>query len=209
MSALEQLPFVSRNRRRIDRVRVEGSIPVVFGRGKGELVDVSPSGARIRHVAPVRRGAAVRVSFTWQHARFSATTEVLSSRVISLGVGPSYESRVRFILVDEDSERVLATFVEQITGRATRRQVANLRGWSDEAQPDPTAVPPTSFIRCRLIGNRWEIKHTGSSEQPEDGFVLRSDSADADIQTLCDNYSRGDAEDRQLIHLLAAAAIEG
>lgn len=208
MSALEQLPYVSRNRRKNDRVRVEGSIPVIFGRGKGELIDISPSGARIRHFAPVRRGAAVRVSFTWRHTRFSATTEVLSSRVVSLGIGPSYESRVRFILLDDESERALATIVEQIAGGATRRLVANMRGWNDEAQSDPTPVPPTSFIRCRLIGNRWEIKHTSCSEQPEDGFVLRSDSPDADIQTLCDNYSRGNAEDRRLILAMAAAAIE-
>ena len=185
-----------------------GSVAVIFGRGEGRLIDLSQRGARIRHSAPVRRGAAVRVSFEWQHARFSATTEVLSSRVISVGAGPSYESRIRFTFVDDESERVLAIALEEIAGRTTRRWVANLHGWSDESHPEPAPVPVNSFIRCRLQGNRWEIKRTSDPVQPEDGFAIPLDSPDASIEMLCDNYSRGDADERLLIRLLAAAAIE-
>jgi len=208
VSALEQLPCKQSNRRTTERLRLAGSIAVVFGRGDGVLIDLSQHGARIRHVAPVRRGAAVRVSFEWEGARFSATAEVLASRVIRLGVGPLYESRVRFAFVDEESERILATALDVIAGRTARRWVANLRGWSDEGQCDPAPFPTNSFIRCRLHGNRWEIKRTSDPGQPDDGFAIPSESADAGIQTLCDNYSRGSAEDRQLIRLLAAASID-
>ena len=210
MSAIEQFPHHNRNRRAAERVRVAGTIAVVFGRGEGLLIDLSLCGAKIRHFSPVRRGAPVRVSFEWQQARFSATTEVLSSRVIHLGLGPSYESRVRFTFVDEDSQRVLAAVVDQIAGRTARRWVANLRGWSDEAQSDsdPTPFPTNSFIRCRLQGIRWEIKRTRDIKQPADGFVLPAESVDSDIQMLCDNYSRGDEEERQLIRVMANAAIE-
>jgi hypothetical protein len=203
---LEQFPFS--NRRTTERLRVAGSIAVVFGRGEGMLVDLSPHGARIRHFAPVRRGSAVRVSFEWEEARFSATAEVLASRMIRLGLGPSYESRVRFTLVDESSESVLAGVLDAIAGRTARRWVANLRGWSDELQPDPTPLVHNSFIRCRLHGNRWEIKRTSDRRQPEDGFLLPSESSDADIETLCDNYSRADDEERQFIRLMATAAVE-
>lgn len=208
VSALEQLPHASRNRRSAERVRVAGAITVIFGRGEGRLVDLSQRGARIRHSALVQRGVAARISFEWQNTRFSATAEVLSSRVISVDSGPSYESRVRFTFVDHESERVLAAALEGIAGRTTRRWVANLRGWSDESQPDPAHFPGNAFIRCRLQGNRWEIKRTSDPVQPEDGFAIPSESADGGIETLCDNYSRGGAEERRLIRLLAAAAIE-
>lgn len=206
VSALEQSPFS--NRRMTERLRVAGAITVVFGRGEGVLVDLSPHGARIRHFAPVRRGAAVRVTFEWEGARFSATAEVLASRVIRLGLGPSYESRVRFTLVDEQSEGVLADVLDRIAGRTARRWVANLRGWSDEVQSEASPLSHHSFIRCRLFGIRWEIKRTTDTVQPEDGFLLPSESSDADIESLCDNYSRGDDEQRKFIRVLAAAAIE-
>ena len=208
MSALELEQFPFSNRRTTERLRVAGSIAVVFGRGEGMLVDLSPHGARIRHFAPVRRGAAVRVSFEWEGARFSATAEVLASRMIRLGLGPSYESRVRFIVVDESSEQVLAAVLDTIAGRNTRRWVANLRGWSDELQPDATPLVHNSFIRCRLHGNRWEIKRTSDRVQPEDGFLLPSESSDADIETLCDNYSRGNDDERRFIRVMAAVAVE-
>jgi hypothetical protein len=208
VSALEQLAYTSRNRRSAERLLVAGSVVVIFGRGEGRLVDLSQRGARIRHSAPVRRGAAVRVSFEWQHARFSATAEVLSSRMVSIDAGLSYESRVRFTFVDDESERVLAIALEGIAGRATRRWVANLHGWSDESHPEPTPFPTNSYIRCRLLGNRWEIKRTTDPIQPVDGFAVPSDSPDTGIETLCDNYSRGNADERLLIRLLAAAAIE-
>jgi hypothetical protein len=209
VSALEQVPYERSNRRKIERVNIAGSIGVVFGRGEGVLIDLSQRGARIRHFAPVRRGATVRISFEWERTRFSATAEVLASRVISLGLGPSYESRVRFTYVDDESERLLAAAIEQIVGRNTRRWVANLRGWSDETQPaEVTPFHTSSFIRCRLIGNRWEIKRTNDQQQPRDGFVLPPESGDSDIESLCDNYSRGGDEERQLIRLLAAAAVD-
>ena len=208
MSALELEQFPFSNRRTTERLRVAGSIAVVFGRGEGMLVDLSPHGARIRHFAPVRRGAAVRVSFEWEEARFSATAEVLASRMIRLGLGPSYESRVRFTVVDESSEQVLAAVLDTIAGRNTRRWVANLRGWSDELQPDATPLVHNSFIRCRLHGNRWEIKRTSDRVQPEDGFLLPSESSDADIETLCDNYSRGNDDERRFIRVMAAVAVE-
>jgi hypothetical protein len=206
VSALEQLPY--ENRRASERLRVAGAIAVFFGRGEGMLVDLSPHGARIRHFAPVRRGASVRVSFEWEGARFSATAEVLASRVIRLGLGPSYESRVRFTTVDEQSESVLSAVLDGIAGRTTRRWVANLRGWSDEVQPEAPPIAGNSFIRCRLYGIRWEIKRTSDSGQPDDGFVLPSESSDADIETLCDSYSRGNDDGRQLIRAMANAAVE-
>lgn len=207
MSALEQLSLESHNRRAHERLRVSDHVSVVFGRGDGLLVDLSLRGARIRHYAPVRRGASVRVSFEWERCRFSAAAEVLASRMISLGVGPSYESRVRFTSVDAESETVLAAALEGIHGRDVRRWVANLRGWSDES---PVAKPQVTgaFIRCRLHGIWWERKCTKETTQPENGFLLPADSSEADIITLCDSYAAAGEDERHMIRLMAGAAVE-
>ena len=206
MSALEQLPLENQDRRKTERLKIDGLIAVIFGRGEGILVDLSRDGARIRHQAPVRRGTAVRLSFLWNGARLSANAEVLASRMIAIGGGPSYESRVRFLSVDADSQRVLAVALEELAQRSMRRWVANLRGWSDEQQAAPRATG--SFIRCRLHGAWWEQKRTTDTVQPENGFLVPSDTSAAEIATLCDTYSRAADEERQVIRLMAAAAVE-
>lgn len=207
MSAIQQLSVDTRDRRRAERLLVAGTVNVIFGRGAGVLVDLSQRGARIRHSAPVRRGASVRISFESAHARFAANAEVLAARVVSLGTGPSYESRVRFTSLDAASQRVLATAIEELTGRDLRRWVANLKGWSDEPQ-SPVAKPSGSFIRCRFRGDWWDWKCTNDTTQPADGFLLPSGSTDAEIVTLCDTYSRGDEEQRQTIRLMATASVD-
>jgi hypothetical protein len=88
---------------------VNTPIDVFFGRGVGVLVDLSRTGAHIRHSSAVQRGASARISFEWERRRFSATATVLTARVISLGAELSYESRVHFSVVDDRSQRVLAT----------------------------------------------------------------------------------------------------
>jgi hypothetical protein len=209
MSVIEQLSLDMQNRRTAERLRVAGTVPVIFGRNEGVIVDLSERGARIRHAGAVRRGSSVRVSFSWERDRFSAAAEVLASRVISLGAGPSFETRVRFTSFDGASESVLARTMKGIAGRDVRRWVANLRGWSPE---DSSFAHPLvqfgSFLRCRLRGSWWERKVTNDATQPEDGFLLPFGSTEEEILTLCDTYERGDDEERQFLRLTAAAAIE-
>lgn len=207
MSALEQ---GSLDRRGAPRLRVAGSIPAMIGRGDGALVDLSESGAKVRHSAMVRRGSVVRLSFRWQGARFSSSAEVLSSRVVSLGRGDTatmYESRLRFTNLSEGADRVLAGMLDALSGRDMRRWVANMRGWEDEIAPPPV-TPATSYLRCRLFGIRWEVKCTNEWTQPEDGFVVPATIDDNDIVRLCADYSRADADGRRVMRFMAAAAVE-
>lgn len=208
MSAIQQMPDDARERRGAERLAVAEPVPVIFGRGQGMLVDLSQTGARIRHSSPVQRGAAARFTFEWEKRRFSATATVLASRVISLGAGLSYESRVRFSALEAESESVLAQALDSLAGRAVRRWVANLRGWNDESQSANASQPAGSFIRCRLHGTGWwERKCTSSTEQPEDGFLLPPGTRESEIATLCDTYTRASEEERQLIRMMAAAAV--
>ena len=205
MSALEQSFTSPLERRRAERLAVSFRLAAIVGRGEGWVVDLSRSGARLRHSAPVRRGACVRVSFEWQQRRFSATATVISARVISLGTVLSYESRVHFSGVDAKSEKVLSATLDAVTGANIRRWVANLRGWSEESLI-PAAQRTGSFIRCRYYG-WWERKYTSATEQPESGFLLPADTTEKELATLCETYARAGDEERGLIRLLAAAAV--
>lgn len=207
MSALEQ---GSLDRRTAPRLRVAGTIPALIGRGDGALIDLSERGAKIRHSTMIRRGAVVRISFQWHGARFSASAEVLSSRVVSLGTETTpamYESRLRFTCVTEEAGRLLGRVLEALAGRDMRRWVANMRGWDDEIVA-AASVPATAYLRCRLFGVRWEVKCTNDMEQPEDGFLLPASIDDNEIVRLCADYSRADADGRRVMRLMAAAAVE-
>lgn len=113
MSALEQAPLpttIGDERRTANRIRIANNIPVAIGRGNGVIVDLSLSGARVRHTVTALRGSNVRVSFLWHDERFAATAEVLASRVVALGsdARPTlYESRVRFRLVTDAAQQLL------------------------------------------------------------------------------------------------------
>jgi PilZ domain len=207
MSALEQ---GSLDRRTAPRLRVTGTLPALIGRGDGALVDLSARGAKVRHSTMIRRNAIVRISFRWQGQRFSASAEVLSSRVVSLGRGDTptmYESRLRFEHVTPEADAVLARVLDSLAGRDARRWVANLRGWDDEIAP-AAAPAVTSYLRCRFFGTRWEVKCTNALEQPEDGFLLPATIDDNEIVRLCADYSRADADGRRVMRLMAAAAVE-
>lgn len=207
MSALEQ---GSGHERRISqRFSISGKVPIVMGRGDGVLIDLSEHGARIRHFMPARRGSSARFSFEWNGARFSATAEVLAVRVVSLGNGPSYESRLRFTDLDADSKTLLMAAIDGLVGRDVNKWVANLRGWTDHSQPAAAAPQPAgAFIRCRLHGKWWERKITTNPEQPIEGFLVPAETSQTEIDTLCANYAHGTREDRNMIRLMAVAAVD-
>jgi hypothetical protein len=212
MSALEQGSNEMHDRRSAPRLRIAGTIPALIGRGTGFLIDLSERGAKIRHSTMVRRGATVRIAFDWERTRFSASAEVVGSRVVSTGHAEQptmYESRLRFLAVTPEAGRVLARALDALAGRDMRRWVANLRGWEDELEPTPASAPvPTSYLRCRLLGVRWEVKATNDLTQPEDGFLLPAGIDDNEIVKLCADYLRADPDGRQVMRLMAAASVE-
>ena len=214
MSALEQGSIDINERRSAPRLRVAGTIPALIGRGAGFLVDLSERGAKIRHSTMVRRYATVRIAFTWEGAQFSASAEVVGSRVVSIGSADQptmYESRLRFLAVSPEAQRVLSRTLDSLAGRDMRRWVANLRGWHDEIDRTPAPAPApagTGYLRCRLVGMRWDVKATNELAQPADGFLLPAGIDDNEIVKLCADYLRADTDGRQVMRLMAAASVE-
>ncbi|HEX7828143.1 MAG TPA: PilZ domain-containing protein [Thermoanaerobaculia bacterium] len=216
MTAIEHSPSLASmlpapdERRSTPRHRVREAMTVIFGRGAGALVDISASGARIRHSAPALLGSRVRLSFEWQHQRFSATGLVLASRVIALGSvegAPTlFESRLRFVALTSEAAEMLTRFMETIESRDLRKWIANLRGWSPEKERTSEEV---SFIRCRrLFNHRWERKWTRDGSQPEDGFTVPSSIDEGELTMLCNMWERSDEDGREVLRQTARASVE-
>ena len=211
MSALEQTPLPSSSdRRRGDRTQLDRVLPALVGRNNGIFVDLSVRGAKVRHEGSLRRGAATRVVFMWERERFSATAEVLASRVVSLGVregeSATYESRFRFLEMDERSSELLARVLVAISNDALRNWVGNMKG--DEPSAPQAASRAVGYLRCRRVGMRWEKKWTRQTAQPADGFLLPAGTAPAEVSALCETWESLDADGRHLLQLTAIAVVE-
>jgi hypothetical protein len=216
MSAMEQLPLPSTpgERRNGDRRRLDRVLNVLVGRNDGIFVDASLRGAKIRHSGAVRRGATVRIAFDWERQRFSATAEVLASRVIALGMregeSTTFESRFRFTVMSPESSQLLARVLGELSNHELRTWVGNLKGF-DETPPPPPAAPThaAGYLRCRHVHRAWEKKWTRDATQPPDGFVVPAGTPQAEVDALCSTWETSDEDGRRLLQLTAAAVVEG
>jgi hypothetical protein len=214
MSAIEFLPPVvaslgATDRRTTPRHRVQEPFIINVGRGDGVLIDISTSGARVRHSTPVRLGSQVRFSFEWEKQRFGNTSVVLSSRVIALGGTPGsatlFESRLRFVAISSDSADLLTEFIDALGSSDLRRWVANLRGWPYEERRPNAKV---SFIRCRRRNGGWEKKWTRDSSQPEDGFTVPASIDESELALLCRMWDASDDDSREILRQSAHASVD-
>lgn len=214
MSALEQHSLPS-DRRRGDRTRLDHVLRALVGRNDGIFVDLSSRGAKIRHQGSLCRGSQVRIVFTWEKERFSATGEVLASRVVSLGTregeSAEFESRFRFVAIDPGASELLARVLVCLSNDALRTWVGNLKGFDEApatARPATPAPGATGFLRCRRIPGGWEQKWTRDTTQPKDGFLLPAGTDPAEVSALCRAWDSMDADARHLVHLTANAVVE-
>lgn len=211
MSALEQTPLSS-DRRRADRTRLDRVLRALVGRNEGVFVDFSIRGAKIRHEGALHRGSMVRIVFAWEQERFSATAEVLASRIVSLGdregASATYESRFRFETMEPASSALLARVLIAISNDELRTWVGNLKGFDTAQVPDAPRPAAAAFVRCRRIGMRWEKKWTRDTNQPIDGFLLPAGTNPAEVAALCRTWDEMDADGRHLVRLTASAVVE-
>ena len=212
MSALEQQPLAS-DRRRSDRTRLDRVLRALVGRHDGAFVDLSMRGAKVRHEGALRRGAEVRIVFAWEKERFSATAEVLASRIVSLGTregeSATYETRFRFVAMEQSSADLLARVLVSISNEALRTWVGNLKGFDeDRLRAASPAQSAAGFLRCRRIGNTWEKKWTRDTTQPKDGFLLPAGTEPSEVNSLCRTWEELDADGRHLVQLTASAVVE-
>lgn len=215
---------------------------VTLGRfgATGVLVfDLSDSGARIEHFAPLPRGKRARFQLRWETKEIEVDAEVVSCRVHRFATGREggtvYQSGLRFSAYLGDARIHLTRILESIVARSLAEQVANAKGLgpvlekdmpvfrsgvvdheaeaTDETQRrlsrSPIAIE-RGYIRCVLIKDRsWQKKWTHNPEQPVDGFTVSAAESREAIDRLCETYYRADGDDRRLIRILAQMSVEG
>jgi hypothetical protein len=198
----------AQDRRRSPRQRPTSVVPLGVGRGYGSLVDLSATGARVRHDAPAALGAPLRIRYEWRGGRFDGSGVVLASRVISLGDGSRtrYESRLHFLSLTQHARSVLAQTLADLEEHNLRKWVANLRGWGAEPPEDPPADGARTFIRCRHVAGRWEQRATRDPSLPDQGFIVPSSTDPFELRLLCRTYASG-ADGRDLVRLLSRAVV--
>ena len=88
---------------------IQLALPARVGRKDATLVEIDRSGVRVRHTGALKLGGELSVSFKLGGEVFAANTQVLSCRVIGLGLGEGgstlFESKLNFI---DDRTRHLA-----------------------------------------------------------------------------------------------------
>ena len=200
------------DRRNSPRYKPQQPLTTLFGRGRGALLDLSSTGARIRHTSAVERGARVRITFDWKGERFEGIGEVLASRVAGFGTGGTeFESRVRFLPLPAGSSDLLDRALADLGDGDLRKWVANLHGWSEEdATSTPMASSPavSTFVRCRFVGRRWEQRITRDPSIPADGFTVAGGTEPSEIRALCRTFEQSDAEGRRLLQLVTGAVLQ-
>lgn len=146
-----------------------------------------------------------------------------------------FQSGLHFSEYVGDAQAKLKEMVSTAVARSLAEQVANARGIGPviehdmpvfragvvtakglEAKPGEAArlLPKSSivvdrgYIRCTLANNRWDKKWSRTPEQPTDGFTVLATEPVEHIEQLCETYLQGNAEERNLIKLLAQVSVE-
>lgn len=225
-------------RRRKDRVRINTVTLGRFGATGVLVFDISDSGARIEHFAPLPRGKRARFRLDWGTLVIEVEAEVVACRVHRFASGREggtvYQSGLRFTDYVADARARLTHLIESLVARSLAEQVANAKGLgpvlekdmpvfrsgvvdheaqsSDDLQrrisTSPLAID-RGYIRCTLIqGRSWQKKWTANPDQPEDGFTVSAAESRDAIDRLCEVYYRGSSDDRKLIRILAQMSVE-
>ena len=224
-------------RRQKPRLRLTRSLIARYGAQGVVVVDIHELGARIEHFAPLAVGKNATLVFDWQSKRIETTATVMGSRVHRFADGGDgatvYQSGLSFVDPSPEAMAALRELMATSISRSVAEQVANLRGLGpvnenempvfrggivagdglDASQVTQKRIPiaraHSGYVRCTFLnGWRWEKRWTRSSEQPEEGFTVLASEARDQIELLCADYRRTDAETRKLIRLLARITVE-
>lgn len=104
-----------KDERMSERLRLAICLPARIGRRDGTIIDLSATGARVRHTGPLKLGLEIPLSFQTDDGACSAKARVLACRIVSLGDGeagsPLFETRLTFLAVPEESLDRISRFV--------------------------------------------------------------------------------------------------
>ena len=146
-----------------------------------------------------------------------------------------YQSGLFFTNYFDDALAALREFVAQHVARSLAEQVANARGigpviernmpvfrsgvvategieGSEERAkrmlPTAAVAVDRGYVRCTLVGRRWDKKWSRTPEQPDEGFTVLASEPSDHVDKLCETYLKANEEDREFIRKLAKVSVE-
>ena len=225
------------DRRRKARLQLTRSLIARYGAQGVVIVDIHDLGARIEHFVPLHPGKTAALVFDWQSKRIETPGTVVACRVHRFADGQYgstvYQSGLSFTNPSAEVLQALRELMKTAIARSVAEQVANLRGLGPVGEREmpvfrsggmvagegvdktqvterraPVARAHSGYVRCTLRDRRWEKRWTRDPQPPEEGFTVLATEPRDQIDMLCEDYRRTDAETRQLIRLLARITIE-
>ncbi len=222
------------DRRRKPRLSLTRSLIARYGAQGVVIVDIHDLGARIEHFSQLTPGKTATLVFDWQSIRIETPAVVVACRVHRFAEGRDggtvYQSGLSFENPSAEALTALRELMATSIARSVGEQVANLRGLGPVSERNmpvfregmvagegteatqkrmPIKRAHGGYIRCTFLnGRRFEKRWTRSPEAPDDGFTVLATEARDQIDMLCEDYRRTDAETRRLIRLLAQITVE-
>jgi len=224
-------------RRHKVRLQLTRSLIARYGAQGVVIVDIHDLGARIEHFAPLYPGKTAALVFDWQSKRIETPAMVIGCRVHRFADGKFggtvYQSGLSFTNPSAEAQQALRELMKTAIARSVAEQVANLRGLGPVSEREmpvfrssgmvagegvdktqvterraPVARAHSGYVRCTLRDRRWQKRWTRDPQPPEEGFTVLATEPRDQIDMLCEDYRRLDAETRQLIRLLARITVE-
>lgn len=196
-------------RRKKKRIQLTRGMIARFGTTAALILDITDSGARIEHFVRLEVGRRARFRLIWREKTVEVEATVVCCRVQRFAgdeQGTVYESGLCFREYIGHAAEILRDLVGAHVAQFLAEHLANARGI--EPASLRTASVDRGYIRCTLIGSRWEKKWIGKPEQPEDGFTVLASEPVENIDCLCEQYQNSTAHDRELIRQLARVSVE-
>ena len=122
------------DKRRVQRIDLESPVSACFSNVEVSLLDLSTSGARIEHPAPMKTGRQARLEFSLRGSLVEVLCEIVRSRLQKSNVRQGaivYQSGLRFVDPAEPSRvtvrQIIASIVTDRLRSRRRRGPASAR----------------------------------------------------------------------------------
>lgn len=184
------------------------------------IVDLSTTGAGIRHQAKIPPGTKGILRFRLEREHHEAECVISRSRLELIKTRDKtiqiYRSGLQFVAAIGPNSSIREAIKSRIQ-RAVARQRADAFADAKISVDDSSGSIPLdllaswmetrAYIRCTLVGSRWTHQRVDEADQPENGFTVSADEAPVEIQLLCKTFERATPEQRSLIRLFAKIAV--
>ena len=190
-------------RRTFQRLNLTKAIEGRFGQRAVTIIDVSASGAQIVIETPIESGERAPLRFTWRGEEVEVMAEVMRNDEVRAGL--------QFMEPNDALSRLLASSVLELLqaqeANAGGDRARNIIGGDETLTAASDLQAADIFMSYRLGDGGWKRRRALLPDQPDDGFTIRANVPQEEVDLLCRTYEAGDEEARRLTRLMAELSV--